>query len=801
MGIGPQSHLMGVHCCKPCAETVQTEEPVHSVGPVWGLNLSAAQLVRSTLKDTASPGSRASADKVLSQEAAGEAAPYQNDLEVARCLSSLSAPMRDIVQASTMDLKRGMETDELLTALATTGLYPTVDELKCTLQREKIRRPAQIQDFPQICDLVAGLPCESGPQVVPHSLRGICLRQLSSISAAFLDSGWLQAQCENFNNTHKAAIEDGRLSAMRESTTALDSFMVRRVTAPNADLRRTISAEMLVQANIDKVPMVETSYSEMVNPHVSDFFVSHEWGQSLDVAVKTLARCGADNYLWLGKDKPDNVVFWMSVFAQNPHRANKEQGARFGFQPWEMALQKCSAGLAVLYDEEANPLARAWCLYEVYRAHDLGQAVSIIAEDGIEGFEGQTLEGAGSTTSGASSAKGGWHRGGAVPAEELCDFLFRISAFDAVAPTEKDTRELQRRMLNTCLPKRSAVNSATFEEMYSALNGDYFELFNQRARAILATPLFDSALNLGKTGIDAAVRYAGAGAACGVTGMQQLMASGVNMSQPVEMCLWGSKGRASFLYIAALGGRTEEMAFFLAQGLDLEQGAVFPQVSDNFRSAWMQKSTPLCVAAALGQYGAVDLLLKMRANVNARTANGWSPLNCASIPSPSSMAIVKLLVSHGAAPDEALQNALKVAARLGNAKVVDLLLRTTVEVEHGVDAEDRSSLLHHAAAGGSVRAAIHLLKNGADVDLLDGEGKTAADIAAECGAGDLAMLLGTGERAQALRSETLGRPAGTPSDSTEATDLLETLVDSPKSFYQNICQGSQQSLFQRSGSP
>lgn len=102
--------------------------------------------------------------------------------------------------------------------------------------------------------------------------------------------------------------------------------------------------------------------------------------------------------------------------------------------------------------------------------------------------------------------------------------------------------------------------------------------------------------------------------------------------------------------------------------------------------------------------------------------------------------MVRLLLDHGA--DLAGSGALVIAAEKGQMGNVQLLIARGADLkEMGVVTFDRGSLtslgtpLHNAVENGHIGVVNVLLEAGADVELKDAKGRTAADIAVEKGLG------------------------------------------------------------------
>jgi ankyrin repeat protein len=165
--------------------------------------------------------------------------------------------------------------------------------------------------------------------------------------------------------------------------------------------------------------------------------------------------------------------------------------------------------------------------------------------------------------------------------------------------------------------------------------------------------------------------------------------------------------------VAALAGSYFQTAKFLR-----DNGADPNVMSRN-------KNTPLHSAAYHGDFEMIQLLLKYEANVNARGANGQTPLHF--VTSGPYMAgpnidlslsnIVRLLLEHGADPnamDIDRFTPLHVAVQYGRVGAVRVLLEHSANV--GSQAGDRTTIFHAAsefvnAREAKDRTALHLVSD------------------------------------------------------------------------------------------
>jgi hypothetical protein len=123
----------------------------------------------------------------------------------------------------------------------------------------------------------------------------------------------------------------------------------------------------------------------------------------------------------------------------------------------------------------------------------------------------------------------------------------------------------------------------------------------------------------------------------------------------------GTFGRKPFLYEAAENGNTNMIAVLLKHGADVEV------------RHWQANFSPLCIAIFNGHKDAVQFLLENKANVEGVYHSGRTPLFLC-----TSKEMVELLVKYKAnvnARDVVKWTPLDWAVRKGNVEVVEALLR------------------------------------------------------------------------------------------------------------------------------
>lgn len=190
--------------------------------------------------------------------------------------------------------------------------------------------------------------------------------------------------------------------------------------------------------------------------------------------------------------------------------------------------------------------------------------------------------------------------------------------------------------------------------------------------------------------------------------------------------------------------------------------------------------TALMIAAALGLQRIVEALLEAGANVNAADGQGATPLHAAAQyafdhgDTVAAHALLDRLLRAGAqldARNQAGQDALLILLGARSppgascdaehlARLTELLLgygaRLDTQDQRGVSA------LHACALHGLFGCARMLKVHGAPLDLVDGFGRTAADVAAMLGYTDVAAELGAAALPLPSVRQTLRRPARAP---------------------------------------
>jgi ankyrin repeat protein len=135
---------------------------------------------------------------------------------------------------------------------------------------------------------------------------------------------------------------------------------------------------------------------------------------------------------------------------------------------------------------------------------------------------------------------------------------------------------------------------------------------------------------------------------------------------------------------------------------------------------WAANDNRIANAAEANDLDAVKALIAEKADVNGTQGDGTSALHFAADHNDLKMA--KMLVDAGASPKASTRNGaitpLFLAAKSGNAEMVDLLIKAGADVNYA-DNKGTTALMV-AAASGSEAAVKSLIANGADVNAKDG---------------------------------------------------------------------------------
>jgi hypothetical protein len=122
----------------------------------------------------------------------------------------------------------------------------------------------------------------------------------------------------------------------------------------------------------------QMSMSEVFGPRRVDFFVSHFWGTSTQHFVETLeihAKATRTELLSESSDGPDwsSLAYWICFLSNSQWHIDAELGHG---DWWQSSFYKALRSgfvraTCMILDEQALPLTRSWCLFEVLQTYVL----------------------------------------------------------------------------------------------------------------------------------------------------------------------------------------------------------------------------------------------------------------------------------------------------------------------------------------------------------------------------------------------------------------------------------------------
>eukprot|EP00438_Fugacium_kawagutii_P030011 Skav214954 [mRNA] locus=scaffold2320:150250:152808:+ [translate_table: standard] len=538
---------------------------------------------------------------------------------------------------------------------------------------------------------------------VPHCLRGMALGQLQHLDSLFVQTGWLQAQCNSFNKDNANAILRGERFEQRPNLYALDTFVVTPTTKPGNCAARD-------QDGLQWIPAATgtSSFSELVNPYglYVHCFVSHYWGHDFSSTVKALA-------LWADAkmtEQPQCLVFWICLFALNQHIAAEEVGGNPREGPFNAALAQASCGAVMVVDEQISPFGRIWCLFEISRLKDLQRPFELISAMGSlcrpETFQQQAAA--------------------AEMMQNAAEALWTVSATSAESSMAADKYQIWSEIADKCWRceiDAQGAESFFIQGMRKGILHKYFLDFDYYVRSLLSTSVLGLLL--------ARSEYALAAKCC-------IHGAGFDKEQLAEIC-------------SSFTRKTQRKAWLnqlLTTASDASMSQLLFEHSADADAANDYGSTALILAAGAGKEAVAKVLLEHRADVGKANQHNRTALMAASF--CGHPALVKLLLEHDAdvrAVDHLGRTALLAAAFGGHGTVVKLLLEHGTHgtcnqtVVHrfgfnlstlgsaskplGADVKALSAALISAAEAGHEAVAKLLLEHAADVHVKDGHGRTA----------------------------------------------------------------------------
>lgn len=127
----------------------------------------------------------------------------------------------------------------------------------------------------------------------------------------------------------------------------------------------------------------KVAFSDLVGPGDANWFVSHYWGTPFKFFVESVtshARCVHQVLDW------GQMRYWICTFSNNQWKIAEELGTEYTDCSFYLALQSPRiSGTLMIMDEEALPLTRSWCLFEVFQTF-LRHKGRKGAEDNFEGL-------------------------------------------------------------------------------------------------------------------------------------------------------------------------------------------------------------------------------------------------------------------------------------------------------------------------------------------------------------------------------------------------------------------------------
>ncbi|CAL1156681.1 unnamed protein product [Cladocopium goreaui] len=116
-----------------------------------------------------------------------------------------------------------------------------------------------------------------------------------------------------------------------------------------------------------------------------DYFVSHSWGASFPHFVHSI-QCHA-----LSKEGPTSwmdAAYWICSFANNQWTFKIELGSDPMESAFALALTAGIKGVAMVLDQEVQPLTRVWCLFEFFLSSREHLELVFVTNAGVVGDDG-----------------------------------------------------------------------------------------------------------------------------------------------------------------------------------------------------------------------------------------------------------------------------------------------------------------------------------------------------------------------------------------------------------------------------
>jgi len=627
-----------------------------------------------------------------------------------------------------------LDEHELKQAFAAFGLKPSAERLRQSMAGLNEIDKLTFRDL--VSKLQEELPSDMRcRRAVPHSLRGMSLQQLQMLEELYLRSGWLQRQCDTYNQQHAAEIESEQPGFFKQGPNlyAVDVYIVTPLSKPaqagECPARRHDRRNRIPRAR------GRSSFSELLNPHGCSvhFFVSHFWGHLFQTTMAALTAWADARWELMDVAASMDIVYWICLFAVNQHNAAEEVGDVPMRGPFNAALSQAKGGAVMVLDQNAEPFKRIWCLFEVHRLHELGRPFELITEWGSLSSVAQT----------ASSTRPQVLEN---MLETTAAAIWASSALSARASVVEDKHRIWHAICDETLNKLPLQEMLREHDVQSSAGCvRHFGDFDSRVHGLLATPLLEIYIQSGNWG--QAIGCIAQGARFG---REQLWAVRRLMLQEHQAQDGNSQNAAAcilelqsfWLQVAASRSYVAEASLLLREGADVN----YAESKYGF--------TPLLYSAQHGSVGMVSLLLSARANINQRNLYRSTPLMLAA--KSGHFSLVRLLweASASVVPADAygktaLRNAVQrghdlvvrlllpaatgrdrlpillgVAAQRGNASVVRTLLEASAAINYRNPKADGNTSLIYAAEGGFATVCSMLLDGRADIALGNVRGRT-----------------------------------------------------------------------------
>ncbi|CAE8707718.1 unnamed protein product, partial [Polarella glacialis] len=537
---------------------------------------------------------------------------------------------------------------------------------------------------------------------LPYERRALTLRQLKRLARCFVESGWLDAKCEEFNEKFKVQIAAGKKYKKEPNLYAIDEFLVKPATDPAQF--GGISAEFRAAAKLPP-PVRTSSFAEVLNAAQGgvpvDFFVSHFWGHLFRCTMAALTKFAASKGSPL--EAHSHFSFWICLFAVNQHCAAEEVGSSPEDGPFNAALED-ARGVVMVVDERVEPFTRIWCLYEVQRVHALGKTFELI------------------------------DKGGSIAANldmmrSVADSLEIVSAVTAQASVEKDKWDIWFVIADPWVLSAFGTAGRFKDYVQRRLPGQEAKLFCQfdaRLSELLAEPLLRAAVEAGDQ--ETALRCI----AWGARGQE-----GDFLHKAMRMW-WDDLSVATVKTRFSAHPQTlsHVMAFFgNCAGLQLLREA-----GVDLAASTKQGSTPAHLAAQNGHVEVLRLLREAGADLAASDEKGSTPAHVAA--QNGHVEVLQLLREAGAdlaASNKQGSTPAHVAALSGHMEVLQLLREAGADL--AASTKQGSTPAHFAAQSGHVEVLRLLREAGADLAASNEDGWTPAHLAAQFGHVEVLQLL------------------------------------------------------------